>query len=211
MSGETRIRFTEEMKGHIAFGIDDPEEGRNVGAEDRTSFMFHLTIETSDIDRFYHEPEHEATARGWIECDQLGGRLPVSQGVFNLFVAGDTPRQREMRYRLFFTDGVGNPLTFVGVKKVEDHKGFDVWTDTSTLYSQVLQGHVTAENQEMAAVVAAGVLRILKRDFVKQITTFRASGPSLRAKARGFLMFLGLFGGRLFEVYIAAPTEEEGR
>ena len=62
----------------------------------------------------------------------------------------------------------------------------------------------------MAPVVAAGVLRILKRDFARQVTTFRASGPSLRAKGRGFLMFLGLFGGRLFEVYIAAPTAEEG-
>jgi len=213
MSDETRVRFTEEMKGHVGFGIEEPEEGRAAGKSDGTSFMFHLTIETGDIDSFYHEPEHEGTAAGWITCDRLGGRLAVSKGVFNLFVDAGNPGEREMRYRLFFTDGVGNPLTFVGVKLVKDHRGFDVWTDTSTLYSKIVQGHTTAPDPNDAKIVAAGVLRILKRDFAKQITTFRASGPSLRAKARGFAMFLGLFGGRLFQVYIAeeGEGEEEGR
>lgn len=213
MSEAVRVRFTEEMKGHIGFGAEDPEVGLEAGIADGTSFMFHLTIETDDIDRFYHEPEHEGTAEGWIGCDQLGGRLAVSHGVFNLFVDAGNPGEREMRYRLFLADGVGNPLTFVGVKRVKDHRGFDVWRDTSTLYSHVFQGHVTADDPSPAPIVAAGVLRILKRDFAKQVTTFRASGPSFRARARGFAMFLGLFAGRLFDVYIAeeGADEEEGR
>ena len=209
MSEPIRVRFTEEMKGYLGFGVEDPAEGLAAGKVDGTSFMFHLTIETDDIDRFYDEPDHAGTASGWIRCDQLGGTLPVSDGVFNLFVETGRRGQREMRYRLFFTDGVGNPLTFIGVKRVEDDRGFDVWRDTSTLYSSVVQGHTNTPHPQEAKVVAAGVLRILKRDFARQLTTFRTSGPDWRARQRAFGMFLGLFGISLFDVYIAEEGHED--
>lgn len=208
MSEPIRVRFTEEMKGYVGFGIEDPEEGLAVGKHDDTRFMFHLTIETDDIERFYHEPEHAGTAAGWIASDQLGGRLSVDEGRFNLFVDTGTAGQREMRYRLFFADGVGNPLTFIGVKRVEDHRGFDVWRDTSTLYSTIVQGHTSAPDPNHAKIVAAGVLRILKRDFAKQLTTFRTSGPDWPARRRGFAMFMGLFGISLFDVYIAGEDDD---
>lgn len=198
----TTVRFTEEMKGYVSFGADDPESGLREGEAAGNFFMFHLTIETVDIDRFYREPDHAGVATGWVRCDQLGGTLQVEEGVFNLFVDSDNPREREMRYRLHFTDGVGNPLTFTGVKHVEDHPGFDVWSDTSTLYSKVLQGHVGPTQEDEVPVVAAGILRILKRDFARQLTTFRANGPSFGAKVRGFLLFSGLFLGKLFDVYV---------
>lgn len=198
----TTVRFTEEMKGYVSFGTDNPEQGLREGEAAGNFFMFHLTIETVDIDRFYREPDHAGVATGWVRCDQLGGKHEVEDGVFNLFVHGDDAREREMRYRLHFTDGVGNPLTFTGVKYVKDHPGFDVWSDTSTLYSKILQDHVEEAGEDEASVVAAGILRIWKRDFARQLTTFRARGPSLGAKFRAFLLFVGLFLGKLFDVYV---------
>jgi len=198
----TTVRFTEEMRGYASFGTEDPEEGYRAGEAAGNFLMFHLTIETGDIDRFYRDPEHEGVATGWVRCDQLGGTHQVKEGVFNLFVSGDDRREREMRYRLFFNDGVGNPLTFTGVKYVRDHPGFDVWSDTSTLYSKILSGHVSEPEDDEASVVASGILRIRKRDFARQLTTFRASGPSLGAKVRAFLLFMGLFAGKLFDVYV---------
>ena len=105
--------------------------------------MFHLTITADDVDRFIADHAHEATVAGWVGCDALGGRLPVEGGHFNLFVDqdGDAAHKR-MYYRLHFRDGAGHPLTLVGFKEVATTPGFDVWSDTSTLYTRVLAGHV---------------------------------------------------------------------
>ena len=42
-----------------------------------------------DIDRFIADREHPGSAAGYVECDALGGRLDVEQGLFNLFVDVD--------------------------------------------------------------------------------------------------------------------------
>ena len=70
------VRFTEEMKGHVAFGEDDFERGRKGAAY----LMFHLTIGTEDIEAFVADPRHEAVATGWVGCEDLGGRRPVERG-----------------------------------------------------------------------------------------------------------------------------------
>ena len=122
---------------------EDFDRGFRSGRESRTALMFHLTITADDIDTFIADREHEAVAEGWVECEALGGRLPVERGIFNLFVdqEGDRSRKR-MLYRLHFRDGEGHPLTLTGHKVVEDDPGFDLWRDTTTLFTQILRGHV---------------------------------------------------------------------
>ena len=61
--------------------------------------------------------------------------------MFNLFVDTE-PGVKHMLYRLWFRDGVGHPLTLTGFKLVRDDAGFDVWKDTTTLFTRVLRGHV---------------------------------------------------------------------
>ena len=61
--------------------------------------------------------------------------------MFNLFVDVE-PGVKHMLYRLCFYDGVGHPLTMIGYKVVENDAGFDVWKDTTTLFTRVLRGHV---------------------------------------------------------------------
>src|SRR5205823_14850915 len=89
----------------------------------------------------------------------LGGVRPVERGTFNLFVEQGDGSDR-MLYRLLFEDGAGRPLTLSGFKVVRDDPGFDLWSDTTTLYTRILAGHVEAAGGPAAGVVAAGVLRI---------------------------------------------------
>jgi cholesterol oxidase len=196
------VRFTEEMLGHLTFGETDYNRGAQNGRPGSAAFKFHLTIEVDDMDRFEHDPTREAVARGWIQCDDLGGRLPVERGVFNLFVDSE-PGVKRMLYRLWFHDGVGHPLTMSGFKLVKDDAGFDVWRDTTTLFTTVVRGHVEADAEDAAEHVASGVLRIRMRDFARQLTTFRAGGSGgLGPKLTALVRFGWLFLGQLAEAYL---------
>jgi cholesterol oxidase len=189
------------MKGFLTIGEQDFQAGFRRGKADGTFFMFHLTIETDDVDRFIADPDHEADARGWVSCEALGGKLPVERGIFNLFVDTDDPKLIKMLYRLHFADGSGNPLTMSGFKLVKDDPGYDLWSDTSTLYTRLLQGHVDADGEADAEVVASGIITIYLTDFARQLTTFRTSGGSLAQRARAMDQFGRLFLGKLWRIY----------
>jgi cholesterol oxidase len=195
----TSVSFTEEMKGHWATGMSDPRAASLAMGRERLDFK--LTITAADIDRFLAEPEHMATAEGWVELPGHGGRRPVERGWFNLFAPADAPDRRLMKYRLLFTDGRGRRLTLVGTKNVLHGPPTRIWPDTSTLYVRVLDGHIPedeADRDTAATVVGAGVLHILLADFAQQLTTFRSSGPGGAAALARFGRF---FVGELWEVY----------
>jgi hypothetical protein len=103
-----------------------------------------------------------------------------------------------MLYRLHFRDGVGHPLTVTGHKVIETETGRGLWHDTTTLYTRVLKGHVEADGDDDAEPVAAGIIRISPLAFARQLTTFRARGPSALA---GLARFGVLFAGGLWDVY----------
>lgn len=186
------MEFTEEMKGFFALGMTDPIAGWESGRQLSHRFMFHLTISALDVETFVSHEDHTAVAEGFVRCDLLGGELPVQRGWANLFVATDEARTREMRYRLWFSDLAGAPLTMYGFKTVRDDPGLDMWRDTSTLYITLMKGHILpGENggqDDEVDVIGAGILRILVKDFARQMTTFRGSG-------RGPLASIARFGG----------------
>jgi hypothetical protein len=195
------VRFTEEMLGHVTFGELDFARGAQPQRDGSGDFKFHLTIEVEDIEAFGNDPLRPATATGWVQADALGGRLPVEQGWFNLFVDVE-PGVKHMLYRLWFRDGVGHPLTMTGFKLVKDDAGFDVWKDTTTLFTRVLQGHVAEGDDDTATVIASGIIVIRARDFAKQLTTFRAGGAGLGAQLGGLAKFGGIFVQQLAEAYL---------
>ncbi len=197
----TALEFTEEMKGYVAFGEQDFDRGYRRGREEGTYLMFHLTIAIEEVERFIADPEHEAPAVGYVECEALGGRLAVEAGVFNLFVVEGTARRRRMRYRLPFRDGAGHPLTLSGFKVIEDDPGADLWDDTTTLFTTVLAGHPAPGEEASAEPVAVGLIRIHVLDFLRQLTTFRTTGPSVGAELSALGAFGELFLGELWEVY----------
>jgi cholesterol oxidase len=194
------VRFTEVMAGVVGLGEDDPERGATA-AEARSPLKFKLTMNIDDLDGFLADRDHECPAAGYVDCPALGGRSVVSRGRFNLFTAGEDPRTRLMRYRLFFRDGEGAPLTLTGIKRVHDDPGADAWADTTTLYTRVLGGHVAEGEDEGAATVAAGILRITPPAFARQLTTFRGTGPGPLGGLRAVLRFGGAFLGQLRQVF----------
>jgi cholesterol oxidase len=188
------VRFTEEMLGHVRFPEEDYARGAAPDHDGAATLRFRLTIVVDDVERFGSDPMRRAGAHGYVESDALGGRLPVEYGSFNLFVDTE-PGVKRMLYRLFFRDGAGDPLTLSGHKLVKDDAGFDVWKDTTTLFTRVLRGHVSQSEEAAAELVASGVLRIRVRDFARQLTTFRGS-------AAGLLKFGVIFLGQLAEAYL---------
>ncbi|SCL24511.1 GMC oxidoreductase [Micromonospora inyonensis] len=193
----TSLSFTEEMRGHVARGVADPVRGEQVGRARDESLGFHLTITADDIDWFVADPGHEARATGWVDAPALGGRLPVLQGWFNLFVSDGGPGRRSMCYRLHLRGPDDMPLTLLGRKDVHDDAGFDVWRDTSTLATRLVRGHV-GPGRDDGDVLAAGRLALHLPDFLRQLTTFRTEGPE---PAAALARFGRLFLGELWEVY----------
>lgn len=203
------LQFTEEMKGYFSFEEIDFQQGFDHGRASQTAIMFHLTIATDDTFAFVADPTHVCPAVGYVDSDVLGGRLPVERGVFNLFVdAGETNDlpARHMLYRLWFKDSVGHPLTLSGFKDISHPAAAlstfkDVWSETTTLYTKILGGHVGVDEDEDAALIGAGVIHILPLDFARQLTTFRVKGPDRAGRLSAFRAFAGLFMGQLWEVF----------
>ncbi|WP_341999481.1 GMC family oxidoreductase [Microbacterium sp. LWH7-1.2] len=197
------MEFTEKMKGHLALGETDPLAGWELGRQLAQRFMFQLTITAPDVERFAAGEDHTAIAEGYVDCDLLGGHLPVQRGWANLFVTAKAALTREMRYRLWFSDLSGQPLTMYGFKTVRNDRGFDMWTDTSTLYISLMRGHVppgdNGAQDAPADVIGAGILRILPLDFARQLTTFRGSGSGPLGSIARFGAF---FAGSMKDVYL---------
>jgi cholesterol oxidase len=207
------LSFTEEMKGFVALGETDHRLGFERGRDAGTRLMFHLTIGIEDVDHFLDDPERRGVAEGWVECDVLGGRLPVERGTFNLFEHtsadhGDRHRSR-MLYRLFFRDGAGHPVTLSGFKDVHDDPGIDVWRDTSTLFVHLYAGHV--DEDDGAELLGSGIITIHLPDFAHQLTTFRAGGPRSGDAVRALQAFGSVFLGELWNTYGPRVLEHAGR
>ena len=203
------LAFSEDMKGHVGLGEHDFTKGEEKGRADRTRLAIHVTITADDVGRFVTDPWHTASITGHITCDAFGGRLPISDGTFNLLVDDGDPARKEMRYRIHFEDGEGNPLTLVGAKTVQSGNPLQMWGETTTLYTHVLHGQVAAGDDDQAEVAAAGVIRLTVPDFLRELTTFRLSGSSAMDRATGLARFGRLFAGKLWDVY-GRPVLEYG-
>ncbi len=197
----TSLQFTEEMKGFLTLGEVDYDKGFRTGKASGSAAMVHLTIKADDVDRFITDPQHVASATGYFKSDLFGGQRDVEQGIFNLFVDNGDPDRKAMYYRLFFSDKQGNPLTLIGFKDVRGDNGSDVWTDTTTLFTRILKGHVGAEADAGANILAAGIIHIHFLDFLEELTTFRVEGPTLADRASALNRFGSLFLSKLWDVY----------
>jgi predicted acylesterase/phospholipase RssA len=199
------LEFTEQMSGHVGFGVTDFA----TGSKDGVPLRVHLTISTDDVGFFVTDPEHAAELSGEVSCPALGGSLPVLDGTFNLFVDRGDPTRKEMRYRIHLEDDQGKPLTVLGVKTVRSPNPLRVWDETTTLYTRLLRGHVAPGEDANADIAATGIIRITLPAFLRQLTTFRVSGSSIADRAAALARFGVLFAGKLWDVY-ARPVLTSG-
>ncbi len=198
------LSFTEEMKGYVHFSQKESfEESYELGKEENNYLMFHLTIKIPDTEFFVYDPQETGEAAGWVESDALGGKFPVVKGVFNCFTDFGDPdqNQKHMKYRLFIENASGKKLTLSGFKAVKNDGILRIWTDTSTLYTTIYDGFVEEKEEKKAVIVAKGILRILEKDFLKQMTTFQSNGRNFSERKDAMLRFGELFLGNLWDVY----------
>jgi hypothetical protein len=197
----TLLSFTEEMKGHVAFGETDYDRGLREGSKLNTALMVHLTIALDGVHHFVTDPRHQAKVEGYVQFDALGGRLPIERGVFNLFVDEGDPTLKKMLYRLYIRDSVGHPVTLSGFKLIRDDPHFDIWTDTTTLFTHLLKGHVEQDEEAQAEIVASGIITIHYLDFLKQLMTFHVEAPTPSQRLAVLSEFGTFFLGKLWDVY----------
>jgi hypothetical protein len=202
MRAPTSVRFSETMRGYISFGEGDARRGFRDGRDSGTSIVARLTITIDDLACFLIDPYHTARITGEIECDTLGGQLPIEGGSFNLFVQDADPTRKAMCYRLFFRDSVGHTITLTGVKVVHGDAPTAVWFDTTTLYIRVLRGHVAAGQDMGAELVAGGILRLYPVALLCELMSFRAQGQSRAGRVAAISMFIGFFCTQLAQLYV---------
>lgn len=198
------LEFTETMKGFVTMDQTNPVTGAL--SVDRTALDVRLKISTEDLDKFLLNAEHQGSATGFINCDALGGKRPVENGVFNLFVDTDRADTKEMRYQLAFTDDTGKEMSLVGVKRIRNDFGFDAWTDTTILYTRIIEGHDLNPMEEHTRTVASGIIRVGVIAFARQMLTFGSSGGSFSGRLMAKWRFLGFFIKSLWQTHGKTPN-----
>ena len=190
------ITFREQMSGPFALGASDPRAGETDAKRTGTTLTMHATVTVHDVDRFVSDPQHAGDLAGEIDFAPFGNGISSQRGVFKLFSPSDEPRMRYMVYELGFRHG-GDDYYLAGKKEVRDDPGFDMLSDTTTLYTRLYKG-----NDATGEVVGAGVLRLDMGDFAKLLTTIRPVGAkSMLEGAQAVERFGRFFAGQLIESY----------
>jgi cholesterol oxidase len=196
------------MKGHVAKGWtpkDDYHGADQAGQKSNTRIEFTLDITIPDLDSFLAGQERAGIAIGKVRVDGFTPEtgVPVTNGVFNLFVEGEEFFQRRMLYALPFVGDDDKPYLLEGFKDVRDHGHFDIWRSTSTLYTVIREGH-----SHVGATLGTGIVTIHIPDFLHQLTTFKAvgaSGPPQKTEA--LAKFGKFFFGTLWDVFVRPHFE----
>jgi hypothetical protein len=206
------VRFRERLSGYISFAETDYNQALLDGKRVGRRCAFSVEIGVPDVRAFLATGSGPGSLSGHIDCPELGGRLVVDGGTFELFVDEGDARMKRMRYRLFAKDADGRRLTLSGFKDVADSPNADLWADTTTLMVRVLAGRVEQHDEEDASAMAArtiatGVMRISLGRFLLLLTSLRATGGSPGDKLSALGRFVWLFGKQLMQVYRGSPVK----
>jgi cholesterol oxidase len=195
------FEFTETMRGHISTAVlgDDYAAAEAKGKQDGTKMEFVVTVHSDNLDEMLSSPEHQARLDGTITCPTLSPQpLTVSNGEFHLFIKDPTQvNTRLMTYKMIGKAADGKSYRVEGFKTIHDDKRLEIWPDTTTLFTTVVDLNGPAET-----IVARGILHVLPADFAVQMTTMKVLNPSNPAEALTGLARFGLFfAGELFNTY----------
>jgi len=198
------ITFKEKMAGGFALGQREPEAGREAGKRAGTKLAMHATVTVDDIQRFVADPQHQGGLAGTIDFPPLGQGIPAHDGVFNLFSPTEAPRLKLMIYEMAF-ERDGKQYYLAGKKEVRDDPGFDLWKDTTTLFTRLHEG-----TGKSGPVVGSGILTLGVADLIKLLSTVRATGTdSVKEKTEVISTFGRFFLGELWDSYVRHVPEPE--
>lgn len=177
----------------------DFQEGFKKGkaANGSGHFEFVLTVISRDVEKMVNDPAHKASIFGTMLAPCLSPEpISATEGTFQLFVKDpEKPDVLYMKYKMKLFTQEGEEYFFDGYKVVRDDKGFDMWSDTTTLY-------ITVYEKDGMTVKGKGILKIAPTDFMKQITTVQAIGTqNFVEKAKAIAMFTQFFSKKVMETY----------
>ncbi len=190
------LSFRETMAGGFALGETDPEAGRRQGAQAGTELAMHATVSIRDLDKFLDEPKHAGSLAGTIDFPPFGTAIAASTGTFNLFSPGEQPRLKLMVYELGFAHD-GKSYYLAGRKEVRNDPKFDLWKDTTTLFTRL---HAGLDAQ--GPVVGAGTLSLGVAALIRMLGTVQISNATtLAQQAEALTRFGRFFLGDLWDIY----------
>jgi cholesterol oxidase len=200
------IQFTEAMRGFLSLDPAlDFAEGARSGKMAGSPLEFTVTVVSDDLYGMLEHPEHSARLYGTVVAPALAPEpMTVTGGHFALFArdAGEV-RTRRMDYGMPLSAHDGRRFFLHGFKRVKADGGLDVWEDTTTLFVTVHEG-----DNAQGAVLGRGILKILPRDFARQMGTLKVSNAGgLTRRLKAMADFGRFFAGSLYDTYggVLAP------
>src|SRR5512140_1930418 len=156
-------------------------------------------IGIEDLGRFLRVGDHAANLSGTVTFEPLGGRIPIRDGVFNLFTVDARTGIRRMTYAFRFTAADGQPYLLHGHKEIHDDPGaLDVVPDMTTLFTTLHRGP-----DEQAPVYAAGVLTFDLKNAPALMASMKVEGTSsLLRKVGAYTAFASFAYGALRDEYL---------
>jgi cholesterol oxidase len=197
---EAGVSFTETMRGFISLSERaDFKNGYEEGRKNNSPFDFTLTIQSQDVKAFSKDNNRKAELIGTVNCPALS-KHPISamNGIFNLFVKeGPGEKVKLMKYGMKLNTYEGASFYFNGFKEIKDDKGFDMWSDTTTLYITLYDG-----SDDKGNVKGKGILKIAMSDFISQLQTMKAiHGDNNKESLSVVSKFGKLFAGEVWDTY----------
>ncbi len=181
------ITFRETMEGGFYLGDSNPRTAEKKGKAEGINLSMHATINIRDCKNFIADPNHKGAITGDIDFTPFGENIPAKNGVFNLFSPADDPKLKLMVYELAFEHD-GEDYYLAGKKEVKDDPGFDLWSDTTTLFTKLHKGI-----DATGPVVGAGILRLGVKQLAKLVTTLTVTNASSMGDTTGALADFGSF------------------
>ncbi len=199
-AGSIGLRFTETMRGYLSTEVqDDYLRAAEKAEQDASRCEFTLTVTSSNLDAMLADSNHTAELSGTVTAPALSPQpMTVLRGEFHLFVPNpEQVETRLMRYRMLLAGMGGEKFVFDGFKVIRDDGVFNIWHDTTTLFITVFRGEMPDSR-----VAGKGILHILPKDFLHQLTTIEATNaPNESARIKAEAQFGRFFAGVLFDVY----------
>lgn len=190
------LKFNETMSGPFSLEETDPEAGANKGRQENMMLAMHASVSIDDMDKFIADPNHLGGLSGTIDYAPFGQGIKSHSGVFNLFSPTDDPKTRYMVYELGFSHN-GENYYLAGHKVVRNDKGFDMLSDTTTLYTTLYKGDDKSGSVEGAGILSLGIF-----DLMALVSTIRATGTDSAVESASTIAKFGkFFMGELWDLY----------
>ena len=173
-----KVRFHEVMRGRLGAAAATGSDIRIL------MLVLNADVLIEDLDAFLVSPNRRARLSGQIQLDG-DGAFPAD-GMVELFVAGDQPGHRLMRYQASFTVG-SEKYRLLGTKHVLPRRGLYTWRDVTTLYTAVWRLDPAPH------VIAAGTLHLSLWQGICLLTSLRGSGVDILSGLSAALRFARFF------------------